>query len=176
MKTEYEVKVLDINVTEIKNKLKSLNATLIGEFDQKRYVYDFNPKKENSWIRLRTNGKKTTLTIKEIHSDKIDGTKELEVECEDFETTNQILNKLGYLAKGYQENKRIQYKLDGIEVDIDFWPKLPAFLEVEGNNEDEVKKALSLLELQNDQITSISVTQVYEKYNIDIEKNSNLHF
>jgi CYTH domain-containing protein len=39
---------------------------------QKRYVYDIIPKKENSRVRLRTDGNKTTLTIKEIHNDEIE--------------------------------------------------------------------------------------------------------
>ena len=104
---EYEVRVLEINKEEIQNKLNELGATLVEDVFQRRYVYDFNPVNPNKWIRLRTNGKKTTLTIKEVvDKNKIGGTKELEVEVSDFELTNIALNELGFKHRNYQENKR----------------------------------------------------------------------
>lgn len=64
MKTEYEVKILDIAVDKIKCKLDSLGAKFVGRKDFKRNVFDVRPKKKNSWLRLRTDGSKTTLTVK----------------------------------------------------------------------------------------------------------------
>ena len=43
MKTEYEVRVLEINKDEIIKKLERLGAEKKGEFEQKRYVYDLRP-------------------------------------------------------------------------------------------------------------------------------------
>ena len=77
MKTEYEIRVLEINKEEIVNKLKKLGAIMKGNFKQKRYVYDLKPAENGKWIRLRTNGKVTTLTYKDIVSNTLDGTKEL---------------------------------------------------------------------------------------------------
>ena len=104
--TEYEVRVLEINKDEVIKKLESLNATFQWDAIQKRYVYDFMPKVEGKWIRLRTNGIKSTLTIKNIVSSKIDGTQELEIEVDNFERCNLILKELGYVPKGYQENRK----------------------------------------------------------------------
>ena len=56
MNTEIEERVLEINAESIINKLEKLNAIKKGEWYQRRYVYDFNPKRENEWIRLRSNG------------------------------------------------------------------------------------------------------------------------
>ena len=122
---EYEVRVLEINKEEIQSKLKELNATLIEDVLQKRYVYDFKPVNPSKWIRLRTNGTKSTLTIKNVETSNIDGTKEVEIEVSDFDTTNEILGELGYSPRGIQENKRIKYDLNGVEVDIDTWPRIP---------------------------------------------------
>ena len=44
MNTEYEVRILDIDVKEIKSKLDKL-AKFEWDHIQKRYVYDFIPKK-----------------------------------------------------------------------------------------------------------------------------------
>ncbi len=177
METEYEVRVLDIDVDNLLKKLEELGAKKKGEYFQRRYVYDFKPKLEGKWIRLRTNGENTTLTIKDIRDDNsISGTLELEEKVEDFDKTHLILKELGYEAKAYQENKRITYVLDDIELDIDSWPFIPTYLEIEGKNEEVVKKYIELLELQNCIITSEGVTKVYARYDIDVESYKELNF
>ncbi|MCX6823083.1 MAG: class IV adenylate cyclase [candidate division SR1 bacterium] len=176
MQTEFEAKVLEINIDEVVGKLNTLGAEKIGEKFQKRLVYDFNPKKENSWIRLRDDGKKTTLTIKEINNDLIDGTEELEVKVEDFEKTNLILEKLGYISKSYQENKRISYKLDGIEIEIDSWPLIPPYIEIEAKSLTEVEDMIKKLGFDLSQSTSINTIKVYRKYGIELEAIKELKF
>lgn len=174
---EYEVRVLDINKEEIQEKLKKLNAVLVEDVFQKRYVYDFKPAIPSKWIRLRTNGNKSTLTIKNIESSKIDGTKEIEIEVSDFDTTNEILRELGYNHRGIQENKRIKYDLNGVEVDIDTWPKIPTYLEIEGTSEAEVYNTLELLGIPKEKSTSLDVQSIYrEIYSIDLDKEPNLSF
>ena len=174
---EYEIRVLEINVEEIKNKLCELNAILVEDVFQKRYVYDFNPVEPNKWIRLRTNGTTSTLTIKNLESSKIDGTKEMEIIVDDFDTANEILNELGYKPRGIQENKRIKYDLNGVEVDIDTWPGIPTYLEIEGKSEQEVYDTLELLGLTKENATSLDVQSIYEQiYHIDLKKNPNLSF
>lgn len=177
MKTEYEVRVLEIDRDELIRKLESLNATKVGEFNQKRYVYDTIPKENGKWIRLRTNGKETTLTFKDVTSDKIDGTKEVEIEVSDLELTNEFLNKIGFFSKAYQENNRIRYILDDVELDIDSWPLIPTYLEIEGKDENSVLDMIEKLELDKSKVTSLDVQSVYEKfYNIDISKIKDLRF
>jgi adenylate cyclase class 2 len=176
MKTEFEVKILEIDVNQIVKKLDKLGAKKIVERKMKRFVYDMVPKKENCWVRLRFDGIKTTLTIKEIHSNKIDGTKELEIVVDDFDTTNLILQKLGYRYKGYQENKRISYKLDDVEIEIDSWPKIPTYLEIEGKSIDAVQRMVKQLGFKISQTTSVSTTDVYKKYGIDIDSFKELKF
>ena len=138
MKTEYEIRVLEIDKESIVKKLESLGTIKKGEYNQKRYVYDLKPLQKGKWIRLRTNGIDTTLTYKDIEKNTIDGTKEVELRVEDFDIANEFLNKIGFIARNYQENKRIQYILDNVEIDIDTWPMIPTYLEIEANSEKEV--------------------------------------
>ena len=171
MHTEFEVRVLDVNKENIIEKLEKLNAQKIADFDYKRRVYNFNPPTNHKWIRLRTDGKKTTLTIKKIESFEIDGTKEMEVEVSDFEETNKMLEELGYKAHTYQENRRTRYVLNDVEFDIDSWPYIPTYLEIEGKSEESVKEMIKLLEIDEDKITSLDVQGVFKEfYNIDIAK------
>ena len=168
MHTEYEVRILEIDVDSIKKKLDSVGATFEWDRVQRRYVYDFIPKVDSKWIRLRTNGIKSTLTIKDLVTSKIDGTRELEIEVDDFNNTNKILEELGYTPRNYQENRRIQYKLDGVEIDIDYWPMIPTYLEIEGSSEEEVYKIVEKLGYKLEDITTRDVEGIYNDYGHDV--------
>ncbi len=177
MNIEYECRILEINKEEFIKKLELFGAIKKGEYFQKRYTYDFNPKIENKWIRLRTNGNKNTLTIKDItNKHSISGTKELEIEVSDFDKTNEILKELGYNFRNYQENKRITYLLNGVEIDVDSWPLIPTYVEIEGHSEEEVRNIIDILDIKNN-ITTLDVTSIYNDiYNIDILSIKELMF
>ena len=170
---EYEVRLLEINRDEIIKKLESLGAKKTKDGIQKRYVYDFNPIQKHKYIRVRTDGNKTTLTIKTVEKDTIDGTKELEIEVNDFEKTNEILNQLGYVPKGYQENKRTEYVLDDVIFDIDRWPLIPEFMEIEGKNKEDVFEMLERLDISKEMVIA---SGAYEHYGIDSTELENLSF
>ena len=68
MKTEYEIRILEIDKESIIKLLEGLGAIKKGEYNQKRYVYDLKPVQNGKWIRLRTNGNETTLTYKDVVS------------------------------------------------------------------------------------------------------------
>lgn len=169
MKTEIECRLLEVDVENFVQVLKLNNAKFIGDWLQMRYCYDFNPVQENSWIRLRTNGKETTLTIKEVGSSKIDGTKECEIIVSDFNTTDELLNKLGYFARSKQENRRIQFKLDNVEIDIDFWPNIPTYVEFEAETEEEIINVCKKLNIDYNKTTSLDNQNIYKQYGINLK-------
>ena len=120
---------------------------------------------------------KENETIKEIKDYTIDGTIEKEIIVSDFDITNEILNDLGYIPKSYQENKRVRYKLNDVEIDIDTWPLIPTYVEVEGNSEKEVLETLKKLEIGKEQIVTTDVEGIFLKvYGIDISKMKELKF
>lgn len=177
MHTEIEERVLEIDQQQMIKKLEKLGATKVGEWYQKRYVYDFIPKRENEWIRLRDNGEEVTLTYKNIENKGIDGTKELEINVSGFEETNQLLNVLGYQPKAYQENKRIRYKLNQVEIDIDMWPLIPAYMEIEGKIIEEVKQIEKMLQINPEKVTTMNCQDIYQKnYGINIDQIKELKF
>ena len=178
MAKEREVTILNIDEKVFVSKLLNNGAVKKDEFLQRRYTYDFNPILPNKWIRLRTNGKKTTLTIKEI-KDKtaIDGTMELETVVGDFDVMNDILKELGYRYRNYQENYRIIYSLDNVEISIDSWPLIPTYAEIEGKTNEDVVMALEKLGYTLDDATTLDVTSIYnEIYGIDLLKIKELKF
>lgn len=177
MDIEYEVRVLEINTDEIISKLESLGAEKIGEWHQKRFVYDFTPARENEWIRLRTNGIESTICYKNVEKNTIDGTKELEIVVDDFNKANELLKILGYNPRAFQENKRIKYILNEVEIDLDSWPLIPTYMEVEGKNSEKVNNILSLLEVDKEKITALNCQDIYTNlYGIDIDSITELKF
>ena len=170
MHSEIECRLLKVDVADFIKKIKEQGATFIGDWIQVRYIYDFNPVKENSWIRLRTNGVETTLTIKEIQSSTIDGTKESEIVVSDFNTTDELLNKLGYHARSKQENRRIRYMLDDVEIDIDFWPMITPYVEFEGKSEQAIKNLCHKLDLDFNELSTLDVDKLYKHYGVDLKK------
>ena len=176
MHTEYELRVLDIDTEKVIKKLEELGAEKIAEFNYKRRVYNFHPAVDHKWIRLRTDGKKTTLTIKKLESFEIDGTKELEIEVSDFEETNLVLNELGYTAHTYQENKRIRYMLNGVELDIDSWPYIPTYVEIEGIDKNDIENILNILGYSFKDTISCTVDEIYKEIGLDINNMKELKF
>lgn len=169
MKTEIEARLLDIDEDEFIKVMKQHNATFVGDWLMSRNVYDFNPADDNKWIRLRTTGEETTLTIKEIVDDGIEGTRELEIIVSDFDATNEILNKLGYFARGNQTNRRIRYILDDVEIDIDFWPLIPTYVEFEASSTEKIKNLCKKLNIDFKKLTTMSVPEVYDHYGHNVK-------
>ena len=176
MKTEYEIRILEINCVDFINQIEALGAVKSADYFQRRYVYDMIPAQENAWIRLRDNGVETTLTYKNIEGSTIDGTKELEIVVSDFAKTNEMIEKLGYLSKGYQENKRTRYYFNDIELDIDTWPGIPAYVEIEGPSEKAINEFLKLINYNKENLTALDVQGIYYKYGYKEEDLKELLF
>lgn len=177
MNIEYEERILEVDKEELIKKLEKLGAVKVGDFHQKRNVYDVKPPHESRWIRLRSDGKKTTLTYKNVEKDTIDGTKELEIEVDDFDKTDEMLNILGYTKRNYQENMRTRYMLDDVELDIDSWPLIPTYLELESDSIEKIKKLEKKLGVDKDKITCYNCQDIYEKiYDIEVGKIKVLKF
>lgn len=169
MQTELEVKILEVNPKAITQKLSDLGATKVSDATlQRRYVYDVVPPRSTAWIRLRDNGRKTTLTVKEITSDAIDGTKEIEVSVDDLAQANSLLEFLGFHARAYQENRRTSFKLGDVEIELDEWPKIPAYAEVEGPSEEAIADVVTKLGYEMKDTTSENTEKIYRRYGFDI--------
>ena len=178
MKIENEITVLNINKKVLINKiLHAGGVEVTPELKQVRCVYDFNPVQKNKWVRLRTNGIKNTLTIKETNGNSKLGAKELEIEVSNFEETNRILNELGYRYRNRQENLRHVFMLDNAEISIDTWPHIQPYAEIEADTKDVIFSVLQKLEIDDSQITELDVCGIYKNiYNIDILSIKELTF
>lgn len=173
---EIEVKFLDINKSEIENKLKTLGARFIGVFDYRLKPFDFPGwplgKEKNAWVRLRDEGSRVTLAYKErlgVNDNplKDTGMKEIEVEVSDFDKTAEILEAIGMEYKVYEERQRTRYVLDGVECDIDEWPLIPPYIELEGGSMDKLQEVSEKLGFDWSKHVICSALQVLKNYDIN---------
>lgn len=168
MPIEYEAKVLEIDVDDTRRRIVGAGGHRVGEVLLRRFVYDVEAGDASRWIRLRDDGAQVTLTVKEIAHDGIDGTTETEVTVGDFAAAHEVLRRIGFTAKSYQENRRESFELAGARLEIDSWPLIPAYLEIEGDSRDHVVEVAALLGVGADQLTGENTVKVYARYGIDL--------
>lgn len=177
MHTENEIKVLDIDLKKAEKKLLDLGFERTEEMAYRRHIYDVVPVNPNAWVRLRTDGKKTTLTFKESLKDSVDGMKEIEVTVDDFDETYEILRAIGHEPRSYQENSRTNFEGMNCTVSLDCWPLIPPYMEIEADTAEDVTKCLEALsELVTSDKTSLSTEKVYKRYGIDMSSIKELRF
>lgn len=176
MPIEHEAKILNIDPEATERLILDKGGQKLGERFMRRYVYDITPGDQSKWIRLRDTGDEITLTVKQITSDAIDGTHEIEVSVDDFAATNALLGVLGFTAKSYQETKRTSFILDGAQVEIDTWPQIPPYLEIEAGSKDEVVRVAGLLGYPEADLTGENTIKIYARYGIDLNSVPSLRF
>ncbi|WP_026455128.1 class IV adenylate cyclase [Saccharomonospora iraqiensis] len=176
MPIEYEAKALDINHREVAEWLSDRARLVAPRHLQRRYVYDITPGDDSTWMRLRETAADATLSIKRIRHDGIDGTDEWETGVDDFDTTHQMLGMLGFNAKAYQENYRTSWAYEDVKLELDEWPHIPPYLEIEGTDEQTVRAAAVWLGLDPDALTGMNTTKVYRHYGLEIADYSELRF
>jgi adenylate cyclase, class 2 len=174
---EYEAKILDVDPAATADLILSKGGTEVSTPTlQRRYVYGITAGDQGKWIRLRDNGRQTTLAVKHITHDGIDGTYEVEVTVDSLSNTNELLGMLGFQPKSYQENRRTSFTLDGAQLEIDEWPMIPPYLEIEADSPEEVLRVANLLGFAEDQLTSENTTKIYARYGIDLTEYEQLKF
>lgn len=139
----------------------------------RRWIFNVSKSKNHDeFLRVRTDGKTTTLTYKYRDysgSHGLKNTEETEVEVDDSDGIIGILSKLfkNYL---YQENIRKTYKHKNVEITVNYWPRIPPVMEIEGRTEAEVKDTFAELNVGGIMIGNVSYDRVYRHYGMDLSK------
>lgn len=148
---EIEVRFLEINPDNLKSKLKNLRAQDLGEdYFKEILFYHTDPvfsDNQKRMVRIRQNKDGITLTYKHNLEHSATGTKEIEFSIDNIEKAQMFLEENGWLFSRFVEKKRHSFLLNNVQVDIDFYPKIPPFVEIEGESEEALKETAKLLEL-----------------------------
>lgn len=166
MKTETEVKFLNVNFDELRERLHAAGAILEQPMRLMRRVIIEPPEleKRDAFVRVRDEGDKITLTYKQFHDhDAISGVEELEVTVSDFDSMVEILHLAGLEHKSFQESRRETWRLGSVEVVLDEWPWLDPYIEIEGPNEKDVQRTADLLGFSWQNAVFGSTTAAYQR-------------
>jgi adenylate cyclase class 2 len=169
MKAEIEVKFLDIDIDDIRARLGEVGAVLEQPMRLMRRVLieEEHHKANRSFIRIRDEGDKTTLTFKRRalpdEATTINSTSELETTVGDFDTTVEIFAEAGWEYITFQESKRETWKLGSVEIVIDEWPWLKPMIEIEASSEQDVQATAEKLGFNWNDAVFGSVDVVYHR-------------
>ncbi len=170
---EHEVKVLDVNVEELCKKLEEIGAKKVYEgvrtiiaLDTKDNHYLNN---EDKLIRF-TQEDKAKITMHVGQS-----TPETKAAIK-FKTTNSeeamsFLLQLGLEPKTRVEAPRVSYELGKVSFDIDKFPAIPAFLEIDKEYLEEegytLESLLAKLGLENNKVVVKGTEDIHEMYGVN---------
>lgn len=167
MQTEIEAKFLNINHDTFRKKLESIGATCVVPMRlMRRKNFDYADrrleKEFTGWVRVRDEGDKVTLAYKQLNDRSLHGTKEVSVTVNDFDDTCQLLESIGLVKQSYQETRRESWMLGDIEIELDEWPWIPPFVEIEAPDENSLRDIAAKLELDMNVAVHGSVEIAYQ--------------
>ena len=168
MYTEIEAKWLEIDHDEFREKLVKLGAEQIyPKTDMIRTCFDFPDKslyERSGWVRVRDEGDKITMSYKQSDDSSLCGTKEICLEVDNYDNAVSFLENIGLETKSVQKTRRERWVLDGVEIDLDEWPWIPPYVEIEAPTEQELVAVAEKLGLKIDDAMHAAVDLVYAKY------------
>lgn len=170
---EIEARFKNIHIDEIIKKIIGLGGRDMGEkLLEETIFYDKKLKwrDEGKFARLRCFDGKSIFTYKHIKENSINGTEEIEFLVDKPLQLMELLSRLELIAFRTQQKKRHTLILDGVTFDIDQWPLIPPYLEIEGNSESEVQDAAEKIGLKWDDALFIDARKIIEGYGINVSE------
>lgn len=174
MKQEVEVKVLNVNVDGLKKILLQKGGRNIGIY---RLAVDwYRPigqkfGEENWYLRIRTysDGRsEMTWKGKSKKGQNSRADNEINIDLSEPESFSELLCKIGLEKYAHQEKDRQSWVLGDLKIDIDTYPKMPTYAEIEGKSDEDIAKAIKLLKLENhEKSTEGERILIMEKYNLN---------
>lgn len=186
MGKELEVKVLHIDPEKMEQKLIAVGAKKVKEEEQENIVFDtrdiFEKKKTEGYLRIREtinlqNGEKNfSLTLKKRKfSKRLRNNIEIETHISDKEAMVEILGELGFEIVHRGKKHRTSYLYEDLLFEIDIWDKdtyPEPYMEIEVKKEEDLNRAISLLNLNQNDITNKSLGILRSKYYILDDKET----
>lgn len=149
---EIELKFLNINVEEIKNKLNKLGAQI--KYDALTQSYPFlkngfsASNSSQKYLRIRKVNDDVTITYKDPAKESdMTSREEIEIKVNDYNKAILLLEKLGFQKGEIFRKHRIHYELENIHFELDTLDNIPTYLEIETQTEDDMKSICLKLDL-----------------------------
>lgn len=171
---EVETTILEVDHEAIAKYLESLGARKILET---KYQVDWfrtagSQEGDDPWyLRIRTdadhNSEMTWKGKSEVLGDARKH-QEFNVKVTDREKAAAILIAIGLENYAHQEKYRTSWVLKGWRFDLDTYPNMPPYLEIEGVDEAHIQEAIKLLRLEENKKASVGERLLIQnEYHLD---------
>lgn len=170
---EHEIKILDVNIKEVVEKLERLGAKKVYDDNRTIIALDTEDRKYlnqyDKLIRVTDEGSiKVTMHVNQSKPDIKEGIK---FKTSRLKETMDFFEQMGLKPISKVSAHRLSYELGKIDFDIDEFPKIPPFLEIdieyleeEGYSLDDLLKKLGL---ENNKMVVMGTEDIHKIYNID---------
>lgn len=168
MTEEIEVRFLEVDKDNLVAKLRELEAKELQDVMLEEIIfYD----KALTWsdkgqrVRIRKSGDTVQLDFKKTVTGIL--SHEVELAISDIDAATLFLESIGLVAHRRQQKKRHSFRLGDVMIDIDTWPQLPTYVELEGDSEEALKNAAQQLGLDWRQVVLDDPRKIIkERYNV----------
>ncbi len=171
---ETETKILDVNWDEMVEVLKQIGASHVS--DREFAVDWYRPKgeklgEENWYLRTRSwkdgeaevtwKGKREVFSNSRRHE-------EINTGITDALQMGKLFEMIGLEHYAHQEKKRSSWTFNEWKFDLDQYPGMPAYLEIEGKGDEHIMDAVALLRLEeHERCFDGERVLIMDKYNLD---------
>ena len=171
MAHEVETKVLGVNPESISASMAALGAQKILDttFTVDWFRTAGSAEGDDDWyLRIRTSSAgKSEITWK--GASRVLGAsrthKEINIQVEDPEAATDLFTNINLEKYAHQEKHRKSWVYLEWRFDLDAYPNVPPYLEIEGHNEEHIQEAIALLKLQtNEKYPGGERVLIQEKY------------
>jgi len=174
MSKEYEYRFNKYNKSNIISTLKELKAKYFGTYKFRVMVFTDSVDSEK-YIRVRDEGHRVTMTIKNNLTDKFPV--EHEIIINNFDVGVQMLLELNCKKKYYYEKYREIWNYKNTEIVFDMNPGIPELMEVESSTKKELDIVCKKLDLDESNLQTIKNSDTYlNLFGIVIPKTLDLTF
>lgn len=170
---EHEIKVLDVDIDILTKRLEEIGAKKV--YDDVRTIIALDTEaqhflnQKDKLIRVTDEGSiKVTMHVHQSQPDKKAGIK---FKTSRLKETMDFFHEMGLDPISKVRCPRISYELGKIDFDIDSFPAIPSFLEIDIEHIDEegytVESLLKTLGLENNKVVVMGTEDIHKLYNID---------
>ena len=165
---ETEYKILDIDLDNLDAAMKKISAQKV--YDGIRTITYFDHpngslRKANEGIKLTEEDKLKLEYTRKSSTDQSDSVK---LFVSRKKETVEFLNRLNLAPVTEVQARRISYELDSIDFDIDCFPGIPPFMEVDlGNSSIALDDLLNSLDLLSHEPIVATTPEIFTRYNKD---------
>lgn len=170
---EHEIKVLDVDIDKLVMKLEEIGAKKV--YDDIRTIIALDTKdreflnKQDKLIRITDEGSiKVTMHVNQSKPQEKAGIK---FKTSRLKETMDFFEQMGLFPISKVSAPRISYELGKIDFDIDSFPAIPPFLEIDTEYLEEegysLEDLLKKLGLENNKIVVMGTEDIHKIYGID---------